>query len=709
MLINNVFLQVEKGYTSGQYVQIYLMKIVISLFVFVAICSCSKISVNKNYTQNTVADTLVCIDSLINISQNYFHSNNFNDSIFDTYLQQAYQMAERNALLKEQAKVYQRLGRRYRNKSEYGMALYYYEKSLEFANIIDNDSLKAHSHHEMAVVFRRVDDNAKALYLHFKALEWAESAGDTLLILSSYNGIGNVHHSYKHYREAIRYFHKSLKILEKGHQNRLSEAINTNNIGESWLDLGNPDSSLYYVQKSYQINIEIKSKLGQAICKNGMGNIYFYLKDYPMAIKLYNESIALNRDVGNLIYVAGNLINLGETYLALSDYESADKYLTDALKIAKKIGAKSNAVSALSILSDVYAATGKLDKSVQSLKQLIVIKDSITQEVNRLNSKGMNALYLMEKQEREILILKQKDQLSQLKLTRQRNMIISSIIIIFGGLLLIIYIMYQRKQKNKYIAQIELQNKSIRDSINYAQKIQSAILPDITLLNEKFNDHFILFKPRDVVSGDFYWFTQKQNQVFIVTADSTGHGVPGALMSMLGIAYLNEIVNTGNINEPHLILNKLREQVVSQLNQSGRLGESKDGMELSLFAINVENNTLKFSGANNPLYIIRNHELIQLKADKIPIGFHPKMHKSFTTQTFKLQKGDCVYSTSDGYADQFSGSDGTKFLIKNFKQLLLAINHKPMAQQQKILDEKLESWRGQSEQIDDIIVMGIRI
>lgn len=257
--------------------------------------------------------------------------------------------------------------------------------------------------------------------------------------------------------------------------------------------------------------------------------------------------------------------------------------------------------------------------------------------------------------------------------------------------------------------EIEEQHKNITDSIHYAQKIQAAILPPIKRLNEVFDDFFILYRPRDIVSGDYYWTTRRDNLTIIVAADCTGHGVPGAFMSMLGIAFLNEIVNKEGVVEPHKILDRLRQQIVTQLHQTGETGESKDGMDLSLYVVNHDKMKLYFSGAYNPLYVIRNNELIQMKADRMPIGYHIKMASCFTMEEFDLEKGDCLYNSSDGYPDQFGGPDGKKFMTKQFKQLLLDIHKKPMEEQHNILNTRFDDWRGDIEPIDDVIVIGVRI
>jgi len=254
---------------------------------------------------------------------------------------------------------------------------------------------------------------------------------------------------------------------------------------------------------------------------------------------------------------------------------------------------------------------------------------------------------------------------------------------------------------------IELKNRDITDSIRYAQRIQNALLPSYEMLKESFADSFILFKPRDIVSGDFYWVKKKNGEVIIVAADCTGHGVPGAFMSMLGISFLNEIVDKNNITEPGRILNLMREAVISSLRQWQVDSESRDGMDIALCKISYDQNKLLYAGANNPLWIIRNGEFSEHRADRMPIAIYDEMNE-FTTHSINLQQGDSIYMFSDGYADQFGGPNGKKFKYKPFQELLISLQEKNMEEQKKILDKTIEEWQGDFEQIDDIIVVGLK-
>lgn len=256
---------------------------------------------------------------------------------------------------------------------------------------------------------------------------------------------------------------------------------------------------------------------------------------------------------------------------------------------------------------------------------------------------------------------------------------------------------------------IEAQKNEMTDSIRYAKRIQNALHPPCELISDNLNDFFILNKPRDIVSGDFYWLAEKEDKVIVAVSDCTGHGVPGAFMSMLGIAYLNEIVNKTVTLRANEILNQLRGNVIRSLHQTGKNDEAREGMEMALCIIDFEQGKVQYSGAFNPLYLIRDKELIEFKGDAMPIGIYSDEEESFTNQKIDLQKGDALYMFSDGYVDQIGGPRRKTFRSKYFKELLLSNSDKKMVDQYLILEQTIKEWRGDLEQIDDILVMGLRV
>jgi serine phosphatase RsbU (regulator of sigma subunit) len=264
------------------------------------------------------------------------------------------------------------------------------------------------------------------------------------------------------------------------------------------------------------------------------------------------------------------------------------------------------------------------------------------------------------------------------------------------------------KETDFPLEEAEKQRKELIDSIRYASYIQSALLPSKEMFDRLLPENFIFFKPRDVVSGDFYWISKFKNDVIVAVADCTGHGVPGAFLSMLGISFLNEIVGKGYCNSPSSILNQLRERVMKSLHQTGEKKEQKDGMDITLCMLDFENDQLQYAGANNPIYIIRKGYLIEIKGDRMPIGINIVEEKSFTNHLINLEENDMIYLITDGYPDQFGGQNERKLKYKPFKNILLRIYSMQMQEQVLILEEELFKWMGNVCQIDDILIVGFK-
>ena len=266
----------------------------------------------------------------------------------------------------------------------------------------------------------------------------------------------------------------------------------------------------------------------------------------------------------------------------------------------------------------------------------------------------------------------------------------------------------QKEEIERQSVKIFHQNEQIKSSITYASKIQGAVLPPDESVKTVFPDHFILYLPRDIVSGDFYWVAEIDGKKYCAVADCTGHGVPGGFMSMMGISFLNQIVGQNKNLSAAEILFQLRRNIIMSLHQTGKVGENKDGMDIAFYIIDPKTETCQFAGANNPLVLIHNEEAILYKGDKMPIGIYIKGEEPFTNHEFKLEENDVLYTFSDGYIDQFGGSDGRKFMSKNFRELLLKIHKLPMEEQKTILHQTLVEWHGDMERVDDVVVMGYR-
>ncbi len=266
----------------------------------------------------------------------------------------------------------------------------------------------------------------------------------------------------------------------------------------------------------------------------------------------------------------------------------------------------------------------------------------------------------------------------------------------------------EKQRSESLLGELQVKNKAITDNVTYAQRIQSAILPDLKLISKAFPQSFVLFLPKDIVSGDFYVFAEKNDRTLIIAGDCTGHGVSGAFMSMIGSSLLNQIINEKGFVLPSTILNELNKAVIESLKQSEN--DSSDGMDVAVCSLNRERNELHFSGANRPLWLIRGNELSQIRPDKIPIGgLQVARERSFTNHVIMLQPGDSLYIFTDGYADQFGGDHGKKLMTAKFKETLLSIQHLAMPEQEKHLNNVFSQWKGNHEQVDDVLVIGVKV
>lgn len=383
---------------------------------------------------------------------------------------------------------------------------------------------------------------------------------------------------------------------------------------------------------------------------------------------------------------------IGQNKIEIIDYINTFEKKLDTINKMIEIGIIENEKQA-EIIKKQRTELDNYNKDIELKKQ----------EITKLNSSISEKTNFIDTQEKFITIF-----------------IILGVISVFFLSLLIINILEKKKinknleYKNTQIKlnlnELKIKNKEITDSITYAKRIQEAILPKSKIIKKLFEQSFILFKPKDIISGDFYWVTENKNQRFFVTADCTGHGVPGALMSVLGMSLLNDIINKKNIVEPNEILNELRTSIINSLEKTDNHFVLKDGMDIVVYSIDKTNTTLKYAAANNGIYIIRANEIIKLNIDKIPVGAGPKENIPFKNYSFNLNKDDIIITYTDGFADQFGGPKGKKFKYKQLQELLVVINQKNKFDDfPNYLDDIFYKWKGKLEQIDDVLLVGIKI
>jgi serine phosphatase RsbU (regulator of sigma subunit) len=518
-------------------------------------------------------------------------------------------------------------------------------------------------------IFESFGDYEKTLNFWLEAYKTSVEISDIESEGEACSQLGLIYSRLCNFQKALEYFNKGLKIREElGDENAVASSLNR--IGMVLRQTKNYKESLDYYFRS----LEIRKKNNQISALPwtllGIANTYEDMKKYPESLDYYEKGMT----GGDKRCTMQCMMGAGRIYSQTGDAAHAEKRLEQSLLMARELNSMVLIAEAHSSLAAHYEFFKKPDKALKSFKQYLKARETF--QSNEVQSKLSNieVAHAVEKSEQEKEIF------------RLRHV----------------------ELKSAYDI-IEEKNKDITASINYASRIQRAMLPDQQEIRGLGRNIFILYLPKDIVSGDFYWFSEINGKLVLVAGDCTGHGVPGALMSMLGISFLEEIVNEREITESGQILDELRNEVQRALHQKGAREEAKDGMDIALCVINRSNKTIQYSGAYNNLYLIRKGELIEYAADRMPIGIFDLSDKSFTSQDILYLPGDIIYMFSDGYADQFGGPNRKKFKYLALKELLIKIHDLPLKEQKKRLETEFLNWKGDNPQTDDVLVMGLKL
>ncbi|MFH2096685.1 MAG: DUF3856 domain-containing protein [Bacteroidota bacterium] len=622
---------------------------------------------------------------------------------------------------------YNNIGNSHSSLGNYNKAIEYLEKSLEIAKEQNDTYQFCLCYNNMALVYARQGFFPKAIEYYQKSLKIAEKSNDKNMMSLCYNNIGNIHDEQENFSEATDYFNRSLKIAIEINDKE-QQGLCYNNLGLIQLNTGHYDIAEEYFNKSLEIAGEIEGNEIKVLCYNNLGWVYFYRKEYQEALNYYLQTLSLASEQNDKKNISRSYKNIGNTYLEMKNYRLAIDNCSLGLEKAQEIGALEEVQNSCECLSKAYEHTGNSKKALKYYKQFIETRDSLFNEKNTKEITSRELQYEFDKEKltdsldhakqieiKDLNIRKQEAENSrkeiQIKQERTQKYAFFGGIVLLAALALIIFRSYRQKKMANYLLEeqkqvIEEQNKEILDSITYAKRIQEAILPPEQLVKEKLPGSFILFLPKDIVAGDFYWVENIGDLYLFAVADCTGHGVPGAMVSIVCHNAMNRSVKEFGIYQPELILDKTRELVIETFEKSEE--EVKDGMDIALCTLDRKTNQLFFSGANNGLYHVRNGELKEIKADKQPVGKHAEQ-KPFTGQTLQLMKEDSLYIFSDGFADQFGGPEGKKFKYKPFRDLILSASNRPAEEQKKQITEAFNQWKGELKQVDDVCIIGVKI
>ena len=654
--------------------------------------------------------------------------------------------------------------------------LYAYESKIDsLKNLINKASEDTHKVillMELAWVVNGIDSE-ECKTLAEEALKLSNKLNFKRGIGGAYNNIGIAHQNQGNYANALEYYYKSLKCFEEleaqnSNVRQINEGLGntSNNIGVVYQINKDYDNAKKFYKRALKIYKQINDNGGVAASYNNMGSIYYDLKDYDRTLDYFFKSLKIDHISGDKTEIARNyhnigaiflekgeldkalkyqksalviqeklkdnwgltysLVAIGATYKSKKQYKDALYYIKKGVDLAKKIDAKFELANAYKMLSQVYAEMKDFEKAYESHQIFKLLNDSLFNKQKAISLNELNSQYDAQKRQQKIDMY-EKDQRIQEIETRKRDLL--QYILIGGFIMVLVFVFFiynQYETKRKANQELEFKNtqlefvnvdldsknRKIAESINYAQRIQSTILTTEEKLNEVFKEHFLFYSPKDVVSGDFPWMFKKNGYTYVAAVDCTGHGVPGAMMSMVGYFLLNNIMKNSQITETSDVLMELHKGVNTTLNQNTNV-QSEDGMELALCRFDEKLNKLQFSGAHRPLLICSNSEIKEIKGERFPVGGTQYARRGkeiiFTDHEIKLSKGDSIFIFSDGLQDQFGGEDRKKFKLSLIKDIVTQNHNKPFSETRDLIFKKFTEWKKSYRQIDDVLLMGIRV
>ncbi len=616
---------------------------------------------------------------------------------------------------------YMNIGFVYKSQAEYTQALHFFNEGIKLFKLIGDVYSLSDAYNSIGSIYLAQGNYAGALKTHLMALKIAEGVADKSAIASSYERIGDFYVAQGNNTEALKNYLASLKLRkETGEQGGIAMAYD--NIGALYLKMGQAELALENQLTALKIQIEINEQPALVSTYTHLGSIYEMLGNYSEALKNHTASLKIAHEQENKQGIAQAGINMGKIYLKLKKYREAQNYYTKSLLLTKEIGNKELTRDTYQALAELYKAKGDYAKAYEYFKLRIVYRDSLINEDNTKKTVQLQMQYDFDKKTaadslRNVEQKRLKDTEIALRtadLQRSRMQfwfVVVGLFIVAVALVLVVNRFRITSQQKKIIEQ---QNEQIVESINYSKQIQDALLPDMDEMKKHFPGLLIHNLPRDIVSGDFYWFRQSGDYSLLACVDCTGHGVPGAFMSTLGSLLLDKIVSTGILNTAE-ILNRLNEEIIRILHQHVG-GGIQDGMDLSVCLIDHRKKSIVYSGARNGVIVVRNGEAKRFKADLLPVGGNymkngKLLERNFKSHELPVQAGDWLYMYTDGFVEQTGGvSPGSPMNYQQFEQHLISVStNEDQDIKADKLKKALDEWRGDNERTDDVLIIGIQV
>lgn len=613
-------------------------------------------------------------------------------------------------------------------QGNFDSAMVLLKKALPIGEKLNDSALISSSVLYLANAYSNKGDHSSAIGYYFKGLRLEEKLRTPVNLHIYLNGIGVLFTTQKNYSRGLEYLLRARDVADRTNNQKYFSTI-YNNIGWRYMLLKKYDSAHYFLKLAVKYSEDSGNLYALTFPLHNLGELFVYLKRYDKAYQNTIRSYEISKTQGFKDRMVANLITLGDIDLRQNKFASTENYLKQGLALSQQIQAKIHIKDVSLLLADLYEKQEEFEKAYTFYELFSTTKDTIMNQKNSKVITEMNMRYSTEKKQQEIELLRKNKDIQRLELAKKRDQLDTQrtfTISMAGGFVLLLIVagllfsQYQLNKKANTQLQsaynlieeknglIEKSNNTITDSLLYAKRLQDAILPLSSDLKKHFHDNFFIFyQPSQIVSGDFYWCSHHSDKTVLVIADCTGHGVPGAFMSMIGNTLLNEIVNEQQVTDTKRIAELLNEKIIYALRQH-KDSRKYDGMDISICCIDKISGTISYTGANQFMYIYNNH-LKKIKGDPYSIGgAHQLNSKSFSSCTFEYKAGTQLYFLTDGYCDQAGGDDKKRFTSKQLESVLLEIQRLSMNEQREKLKYVFEQWKGSTKQRDDVLIFGIK-
>lgn len=606
------------------------------------------------------------------------------------------------------------MGKTCTKTGDYDLAIENYNWLLSTKGL-DDDIAKAEVFLDIGKLYQQRLVYTEAQNQFYKALKIFQNNKEYKNQALTYLLLGDINIEQGHYENALDFNFKALAIYND-FGDQLNKSICYDKIGLTYLHQNKFERAHDYFKQSLDLRKNLGNKLLESQSYSNIALAYEQQKDISKAIIYYFKSIKLREEIHDDPEIAENYIGLAQLYFHNGQYNKAIEMAEKAYQIAERFSDRWWIKESAKILAEANQLQGNYKEGYHFFETYARMKDSLYSQQRTEQITRLEMIYEKEKKEKEIAILSSQRKLDELEKQKQQTVINS---LIFGvGLMVLLFLFGYRaySQKNKsnvLLAEqksiIEKKNKDIVSSLRYAKRIQDAILPKQQKLSGLFKDAFVLYMPKEIVSGDFYWFEQIQNKIVFAVIDCTGHGVPGAFMSMIANELLNDIVKNHSITDPGEILQRLHKRVIDGLKKREKESLTVDGMNIALCTLDKDQNILQFSSSSRPLIHIRKNELNEIQGNKFPIGMVLRKPRKFETKIVEIQEDDKFYIFTDGYTDQFGGEFYEKLTRGGLCEQLMQIKNNSMKVQRQLLLDFFNEWKKGTMQMDDVCMIGIKI